>query len=135
MGNPLGEALDMARDAAKQLKEAGKKVSEYRGDDGTFVLGWNLHYYLGRIPEDQSFSRAIGDWEEYSGTHYLVLGTDGRIYDYDTFTTEYGAARTGGHRIERARRLRPATQGELLSLGPGKPFAALKTMLERLPWQ
>jgi hypothetical protein len=65
----------------------------------------------------------------------LILGTDGKIYDYSENTTEYGSARPGGARKVIENKLQFARKGTLLGLGRGKPFAVLQEELERLPYK
>jgi hypothetical protein len=126
------EATALARSTAEQMR--GKvDITEYRGNTGRPVEGWTLKRYSVSSTQ-KSFSTAIGDWEETWGDHELVLGNDGNIYDWQLDNHEYGEARKGGYRIEISKRLTPCTKQQLLRLGPGKPFATLTEMLQRLPY-
>ena len=134
MSNPFDDALGLAEETARQMRGANKPLVEYQGDSDLAVKGWIVHRYPVNLPEDKSFSNAPGDFEEYWGQHVLVLSSDGKLYEYRETNTQYGSARSGGEHLERVKSLRTASSGDLVRLGPGKPFAALTSILERLPW-
>lgn len=133
IGNPWDNARAQARRTAQEMKRSSRDPIRYQGDDGTACEGWSFHYFPSE--NETKYFGALGsyNYEEYWGQHLLFLGVNGKLYEYQESNTEYGKGRPGGYRIERGKILRLASTATLARLGPGKPYAALCSMLERLP--
>jgi hypothetical protein len=131
--DPYQELQAKAREIAQMLSNGQKPPTTYTGDDGTVIQGWCIESSSQPDAGDRRFSNAIGDWEEVWGTRELILTTDGKLYEYDDHSHEYGAGRSGGERIDRSKRLKERTPSLLVG-SRGKPFSEIKGKLERLPW-
>ncbi|MEU1467392.1 hypothetical protein ABZ434_04120 [Streptomyces sp. NPDC005761] len=124
------EMLDLARRTVGTLNEKGVRPRPFTADDGTTVKGWCVKQLADHAKDEY---RGLDNWEEFRCTIDLVLGDDGRFFSYtETWNNHSG---TGGKPVhEHSRVLRHESAAYLIAVGPGKPFAAVSTLLERLPW-
>ncbi|MFC4506467.1 MULTISPECIES: hypothetical protein [Streptomyces] len=123
------EMLDLARRTAGTLADRGIRPRPYEADDGTTVEGWCVE----QRDHAKDEYRGIDNWEEFRSADHLVLTPDGRFLAYTETWSGY-SGKDGRAVDEHTRTLRHQSSAYLVSLGPGKPFAALSTMLERMPW-
>ncbi|QYX80390.1 hypothetical protein [Streptomyces akebiae] len=124
------ELLSLARNTASILVEKGIRPRPYTADDGTTVEGWRVEQLPGH---ERSEYRGSDNWEEFRSANELILATDGRFFTYTEIWNSHSVL-SGSPVDEHTRELRHQSSAHLVSLGPGKPFAAASTMLERLPW-
>ncbi|KPI06604.1 hypothetical protein OV450_3716 [Actinobacteria bacterium OV450] len=129
--DPYEELLAKERDMARELTARGVRPRPYGGDDGTAVEGWQVKE-LASFHRDEY--RGPGDWDDFRSTSVLLLAADGRFFTHAESWSDEPDRRTGRAVQEHRRELRPASAALLVGLGPGRPFAALSAMLERLPW-
>ncbi len=124
------QLLDLARRTVGTLTEKGIRPRPFAADDGTTVEGWCVKQLADHAKDEY---RGINNWEEFRCTIDLVLTADGRFFSYtETWNNHSG---TGGQPVhEHSRALRNESAAYLVAVGPGKPFAAVSTLLERLPW-
>lgn len=124
------ELLDLARRTVGTLMEKGIRPRPYKADDGTTVEGWFVKQMADHAKDEY---RGLNNWEEFRCTIELVLATDGRFFSYtETWNNHSGTDGRSVH--EHSQALRHESAGYLVSVGPGKPFAAVSTLLERVPW-
>ncbi|MFJ7204538.1 hypothetical protein ACIQWR_13500 [Streptomyces sp. NPDC098789] len=124
------DMLDLARQTVATLTEKGVRPRPFEADDGTTVKGWCVKQLADHAKDEY---RGLDNWEEFRCTIELVLAADGRFFSYtETWNNHSG---TGGRAVhEHSRALRHESAAYLIAVGPGKPFAAVSTLLERLPW-
>lgn len=128
--DPYEKLLDQARETARALVARGVAPRPYADDDGHAVDGWcikQLHAV------DRDHYRGPSDWEEFRSFQDLLLTPDGRFFTF-LGTWSAGSRASEPDSPERTRYLKHESAQFLVALGPGKPFAAVSMMLERLPW-
>lgn len=124
------ELLDLARRTVGTLTEKRVRPRPFTADDGTTVEGWCVKQLADHAKDEY---RGLNNWEEFRCTIELVLAADGRFFSYTETWNNYSG--TGGSPVhEHSRALRHESAAYLVAVGPGKPFAAVSTLLERLPW-
>ncbi|MFF4392796.1 hypothetical protein ACFY0G_39615 [Streptomyces sp. NPDC001552] len=128
--DPYEKLLDQARETARTLVSRGIAPRPYADDGGQAVEGWKIK----QLPAvDRDHYRGPSDWEERRSSLDLLLTTDGRFFTYLEIESA-GSRASEPDRLERTRYLKHESAQFLVGLGPGNPFAAVASMLERMPW-
>lgn len=89
------EVFECGKEVARTLR--AKRRPNVRYPSTPAVRGWRLAR-LG-ITKDETEYYAGTDYKDVHADHYLVLGTDGVIYDFTVLSIEEGRRKQGGFKV------------------------------------
>jgi hypothetical protein len=92
------------------------KFETFTATDGRTIKGWKVRKLRDWLDDTKFFTPGLwSDYEQEWGETHLILATNGKLYTYTDESHEYGSAREGGERTEKAFYILELTNGDFNS--------------------
>jgi|GEM_PF-6313568 len=114
--SPFEYLQQCAKWAKGRMWKQKVKFETFTDTKGRSIKGWKVRKLQDWLNDTKYFTPGLwSDYEQEWGETLVVLATNGKLYTYTEESCEYGSARKGGERVEKAYYIMELTPGDFNS--------------------